>query len=62
MSQVKQFRERLQKAYSSIDYIEFCKRAQLQQDNYSETLWNQWIALSKVFAKFDNETLERILG
>jgi len=49
-------------AHWDIDYAEFCRRAGFAEDNYSDTKWEQWLALVKLLAAFDADTLERIVN
>lgn len=62
MSQTKYFRERLRTAYSNMDFHGFCRRAGFLPNDYAKGKWAEWQTLSNVFAAFDDETLEKILG
>jgi hypothetical protein len=45
-----------------MNFYEFCRRAGFLPNDYAKSKWAQWQSLSNIFAAFDDETLEKILG
>jgi hypothetical protein len=52
--------QQIQTTHWNINYHDFCRRAQAQEDDWSRGKWEAWQALNKALNEFDPKTLEAI--
>lgn len=59
--QVKEFQTVVASTAFKMDFNEFCNRTGFV-GNYAQDKWREFQAINNALAKFDNETLSKILG
>ncbi len=59
--QVKEFQTAVSSTAFRMDFNEFCKRTGFV-GMYAQEKWREFQAINNALAKFDNETLSKILG